>query len=311
MIITLSLNPAVDKTIEIKDFRINSVNRVSTARLDAGGKGINVSKMIRNLGGESRAVGVLAGNSGKFIKDQLDILQIDNDFLFIDGETRTNIKIVDTINSTNTDINEGGPLISPNELQDVIRKTIEELLPHSILVLSGSVPTNVSKDIYKELIIAAKSKGAKTIVDADGELLSLAIGAAPFMIKPNINELETLFNKSITSTKEAIELAKGIFSFGVEIIVISLGSEGSIFMTREKTVIVEGLPVEVISTVGAGDAMVAALSLSIQREYTIEEAIILATAASAASVMTPGTSPGDLNTIVELKKRVNFNYINI
>lgn len=310
MIITLSLNPAVDKTLEIQDFKVNSVNRVSRARLDAGGKGINVSKMIARLGGRSTAIGVLAGSSGRYIKEQLDLLNIENDFIFVEGETRTNVKIVDSVNGLNTDINEGGPDISNNALDEVMEKALEAADENTILVLAGSVPANVSKETYKRMIAAAKSKGAKTILDADGELLRQGLEAGPYMIKPNINELGMLFNKDISNSQEAIDLAKELFSYGVEIIVISLGSEGSVLMTKDKTLLVEGLKVEVISTVGAGDAMVATLALAIERQYSLEDAIVLATAASAASVMTPGTSPGDPKVIEELKDRVRFKYTN-
>jgi len=310
MIITICLNPAIDKTIEIRDFKVNSVNRVSASRLDAGGKGINVSKMIDKLGGKSTVIGVLAGSSGRFIKEQLDLMNIENEFIFVEGETRTNIKIVDSINGFNTDINEAGPNISDKAIDEVLDKTIVAANEDTILVLAGSVPANVSKDIYKRMIAAAKSKGAKTILDADGELLRQGLEAGPYMIKPNIHELGVLFNKEISSPQEAIGFAKELFSYGVEIIVISLGSEGSVLMTKDKTLLVDGLKVEVISTVGAGDAMVASLALAIERQYSMEEAIVLATAASAASVMTPGTSPGDLAVINKLKNRVSFKYTN-
>ncbi len=309
MIITLSLNPAVDKTIEIKDFKVNGVNRVASARLDAGGKGINVSRMIGRLGGRSTAIGILAGASGGFIKKQLDALDIENDFLFIEGETRTNIKIVDSVNGMNTDINEMGPDIAAADLEEVLNRTLQAAGEDSILVLAGSVPGNVSKTVYQQLITAAGKKGVKTILDADGELFRLGIEAGPYMIKPNIHELSALFKREITSVDEAVELARGIFVYGIKIIVISLGGEGAILMTEDQTIMAEGLAVEVISTVGAGDAMVAALAFSLEKKHSLEEALMLASAASAASVMTPGTSPGELEVIEELKKRVKLKYI--
>ena len=118
MITTITINPAVDKTIEINNFSVGNVNRVASVRLDAGGKGINVSKVIKNLGGESRAMGILSGTSGKFIKDYLDEINILNDFVFTKGETRTNIKVVDMLNHTNTDINEAGPEASLKDLSE-------------------------------------------------------------------------------------------------------------------------------------------------------------------------------------------------
>ena len=309
MIITLTLNPAVDKTVEINDFKVNHVNRVSSIRLDCGGKGINVSKVIRVLEGESKAIGILAGESGRFIKGQLDNLKIENDFVFVEGETRTNIKIVDRINNTNTDVNEKGPNISEQDLDQVRSKILESLNENSVLVLSGSVPSNVNNNVYKYLIIEAKKKGVKTFLDADGELLRQGIEAGPFLVKPNIHELERLYNKKIISMDEAIKTAKKIFAYGVEVVVISLGGEGSILLTKERTIMVKGIEVEVISTVGAGDAMVAALALAVEKEYSLENAMILATAASAASVMTSGTGPGELHRIKDLEKKVKLHDI--
>ncbi len=309
MIITLSLNPAVDKTIEIRDFKVDGVNRVTSARLDAGGKGINVSRMISRLGGQSKAIGVLAGASGSFIKQQLASLGIENDFLFVEGETRTNIKIVDPVNGLNTDINENGPDIGVQDLEEIFNRTIGTSESGSILVLAGSVPGNVSKTIYKQLIAAAANKGIKTILDADGELFRLGIEAGPYMIKPNIHELSIHFKQEIASKEEAIALAKGLFVYGIKVIVISLGSDGAILMTEDTTIMAEGLSVEVISTVGAGDAMVAAFAYSLERGDALEEALRLAVAASAASVMTPGTSPGELAVIEDLKKKVTLKYI--
>ncbi|ABR50346.1 1-phosphofructokinase [Alkaliphilus metalliredigens QYMF] len=306
MIVTLTLNPAVDKTIEIDSFQINHVNRVSSARLDAGGKGINVSKGVHTLGEKSKAMGILAGKSGQFIKEQLDILKIDNDFLFVGGETRTNIKVVDRINHSNTDINEKGPDIAEPDLAEVICKTLEAVHDGDILVLSGSVPSNIDSNIYGVLIARAKEKGVKTILDADGALLKQGIKAGPYLVKPNIYELERLYNTQITSKEKAIEVAMDIFAYGVELIVISLGEEGSILMTKEETVIVEGIEVDVISTVGAGDSMVAALAVAIHRDYPLEKAIRLATATSAASVMTSGTETGEMNVIEQLEKKVKL-----
>lgn len=311
MIITLTLNPAVDKTIVINEFQVNGVNRVSSARLDAGGKGINVSKTIEALGEKSKAIGVLAGASGTFIKKQLDLLEIENAFLFIEGETRTNIKIVDPINNFNTDINEKGPDIGEDDLEEVINRTLSILDDKSILVLAGSVPSNIDSSIYKALITKAKEKGARTILDADGELLRKGIEAGPYLVKPNIHELERLYHTKITSTDEAIEVARDIFKYGVEFIVISLGGEGSIFMTREEILIVEGIKVDALSTVGAGDSMVGALAVAAYRGYPLEKAITLAAATSAASVMTSGTEPGELRVIKELEKKVRLiNYDN-
>lgn len=304
MIVTLTLNPAVDKTIMINDFKINNVNRVASSRLDAGGKGINVSKTIKALGGESVAIGALAGSTGYFIQDNLNLSKIENDFVCTKGETRTNIKIVDAVNGTNTDINERGAEISDSELHKISEKVRVRLSSNDFLVLSGSVPVNVDKNIYKDIITMAKRNGAKTILDADGDLLKNALSAAPFMIKPNIHELEELFSVKICSIEEILTLTKNILSLGVEIIVVSLGAKGALLITNDIALYAEALPVKPISTVGAGDSMVAAFAYAFHNKSSLEDAFRLAVATAAASIMTPGTSPGKPEVIKELFEKV-------
>lgn len=309
MITTITLNPAVDKTIEINNFSVGNVNRVTSVRLDAGGKGINVSKVIKNLGGKSRAMGILSGKSGEFIKGYLDGLKILNDFIFTQGETRTNIKVVDLINHTNTDINEAGPEASEKDLNELSDKIFNNMNKDDIIILSGSVPSNVDKNIYGNWITKAKEKGAKTILDADGELLKNAILAGPYLIKPNIDELEAMFNKRIKGIPETVEIAKGLLEYGIIIVAVSLGSKGAIFVSKDCSIYARGLKVDVKSTVGAGDSMVAALAHSLQTGLSFEETVKLAVATGAANVMTSGTEASDIKTIIELEKQVEFEYL--
>lgn len=309
MIRTITLNPAVDKTVEIDNFKVGNVNRVSTQRVDAGGKGINVSKVIKSLGGESKALGVLAGRNGQFIKSYLDSIEIDNKFIFVNGETRTNIKVIDKINGTNTDINEPGTFVSEEDLQKVELSIFENLSKDSIVIFSGSVPQGIPKSIYGKWINKAKGLGIKTVLDADGELLKEGIEAGPYMVKPNIHELEKLFDKSLENTEAVIEEAKSLLNYGINEVVVSLGGDGALFINKEDTILAHGLSVQVKSTVGAGDSMVAALAYSMEKSLKLEETVILSVATSAANVMTSGTQPADINEISRLMKDVKFEYI--
>lgn len=310
MITTVTLNPAVDKTIEIDNFCVGTVNRISSARLDAGGKGINVSKVIQSLGGRSRAVGILAGNNGRFIKEYLDSMEIENDFVFIDGETRVNTKVVDRVKHTNTDINESGPQVSDENLDKLSNKLYKDSEKSSLIVFSGSVPQNVDKRIYKTWIEQAKDKGIKTILDADGELFKQGIKAGPYLVKPNINELEALFAQKINSVDETLKLSRGLLDYGIEIVVVSLGADGALFVRKNLAILAKGIKVEVKSTVGAGDSMVAALALAIDKGYDFEKAVRLSVACGTASVMTSGTQAADLDTITTFENIVEFQYIN-
>jgi 1-phosphofructokinase len=309
MIITVTLNPAVDKTIEVDNFTADSINRVSSIRLDAGGKGINVSKVIKNLEGESTALGILAGRTGEFISSYLDSEKIKNNFLFVEGETRTNIKVVDKVKKTNTDINEPGNKISQADEKNIEDKVFSEIQMDNILVLSGSVPQGIGKDIYGSWIKKAKEKGVKTILDADGELLKHGISAGPYLIKPNIHELEKLFDTKIDGIDEVVKYCRSIFDYGVEMIAVSLGSEGALFMDKEKSIYAHGLKVQVKSTVGAGDSMVAALAFALDKAYSFEKAVTLSVAAATAGVMTEGTTAGSLEDISEIEKQVVFEYL--
>lgn len=310
MITTVTLNPAVDKTIEIDDFQIGKVNRISTMRLDAGGKGINVSKVIQSLGGLSRAVGIIANTSSDFIKNYLDSIKIENNFTTIDGKTRTNIKIVDKVNHTNTDINEIGPQVSKEDLNNVCENFCSNINQNSVVIFSGSIPKNVDSNIYNVWIKKVNEKQAKCILDADGDLLKNGIKAGPYLIKPNIHELEEFFGQKIKNKMEAVKLSRQLFDYNVKIIVVSLGEEGALFIKRDLAILACGVKVEVKSTVGAGDSMVGALALAIDKGYDFEKAIKLSVACGTASVMTSGTQAADLNTILEIEKQVKLEYIN-
>ena len=254
-------------------------------------------------------MGILSGKSGQFIKEYLDGINILNDFIFTEGETRTNIKVVDMLNHTNTDINEAGPEASLKDLNELSDKIFENINSEDILILSGSIPSNVNKNIYGNWITKAKEKGAKTILDADGELLKYGILSGPYLVKPNIDELEGMFNKKINGIPEITEIAKSLLEYGIIIVAVSLGSEGAVFVNKECSIYAHGLKVDVKSTVGAGDSMVAALAYSIQQGLDFEATVRLAVATGAANVMTSGTKASDIKTIIELEKQVKFEYL--
>ncbi|MTI47830.1 1-phosphofructokinase [Sporosalibacterium faouarense] len=311
MIITVTLNPAIDKTITIDDFQIGAVNRVNSTRIDAAGKGINVSKVIKALNGESKAIGILAGSSGEFIKSELDKINISNDFIMVDGETRTNVKVVDTKSQITTEINEKGPYIEDESLDEIKKRIIDTIPENAVVVFSGSVPRNVDVCIYEYLVEKSKEKGAKCILDTSKKLLSESIKAGPFLVKPNIHELEELLDRKLETNEAIAKAAKEFLNYGVQYVVVSLGKDGSLFVTEDKVALVKGKQVEVKSTVGAGDAMVAALAFAIEQNYSFEDIIKLASATSTTAVMTEGTQPGSIEEIESLKSEVSFEYLDV
>ncbi|KJR44955.1 1-phosphofructokinase [Desulfosporosinus sp. I2] len=306
MIKTVTLNAAIDKTVEVNDFRVGAVNRITKLQLDAGGKGINVSKVIQALNGESVAVGILAGRNGEYIQAEIERRGISHDFLFVQGETRINLKVVDPMNSTFTDINEPGTLVTDEELNQLEGKIFNGLGSDSSLVLSGSVPNSVSSLIYRHWLERAKLLGVKTFLDADGELLREGLKAKPFLVKPNLHELERLVGKDLSRLEDVEGAARNLLKQGSEMIVVSMGADGAIFAYQDKVIYAEGLPIEVKSTVGAGDAMVAALTQVTEGENYLERAVRWSVATSAAQVTTSGTQPPELSKVLYYFDRVNY-----
>jgi 1-phosphofructokinase len=308
---TLSLNPAVDRTVHINNFAVNQVNRIDWSRLDPGGKGINVSKTIHSFGGRSRAYAVVAGNAGRFIQGSLHQLGIEHTLVWVKGETRTNIKIVDPLNKTHTDINEQGPLVTEAALEELETELFKDLTSETILVCSGSIGRGTPPDIYRRWIQKAQSAGAMTILDADGEALRLGLEAHPTLIKPNIHELERLLGEPLQHG-EKLDLAKiaaagrTLLDGGIEIVVISLGSEGALFLNDEQSLFAPGIPVEVKSTVGAGDAMVAALALCLQRRDALPAMVVTAVGAGTAAVATEGTAVPTAEILEHFTSLVTF-----
>ena len=174
MIITVTMNPAIDKTVEIDTLKPGGLNRIRKVEYDAGGKGINVSKTIHELGGESIATGFLGGNAGRTIENVLDARKIRHDFIWVDGETRTNTKVFEE-NGAVTELNEPGPAISEDQMQEFMKKLEGYAGEDTLIVLSGSIPGGVGKDIYARIIRMAHEKGSQVLMDADGEAFRLSL----------------------------------------------------------------------------------------------------------------------------------------
>lgn len=306
MIYTVTLNPALDKTVEIPNFRLDTVNRISTLRTDPGGKGINVSKVIHKLGGQSQALGILGGNTGRAISDGLDRLGLHCSFLNAEGETRTNLKIIDPVHHTNTDINEPGLEVTEALLATLLNRLTRMICPGDIVVLSGSLPKGAPHDTYRIWAACCKDAGAKVFLDADGDLLADGLKAVPFLVKPNNDELSRLMGRELVTIEELADAAEQLLAGGVEKIVVSMGSRGALYVTRDAVLYAEGLKVPVGSTVGAGDSVVAALAVAEDRGMTLEEAVRLSTATGAANVMCSGTQAAEYSVIESLIPQVIF-----
>ena len=306
MIYTVTLNPALDKTVEIPGMALDTVNRITEMRTDPGGKGINVSKVIAKLGGDSRAVGILGGESGRTLEKLLENENFTTQFRFVEGQTRTNIKIIDRVGHTNTDINEPGLTVTDADLDALLNDLLAEVHADDIVVLAGSLPKGAPQDTYRVWTSACKNASARVFLDADGALLAEGLKAAPYLIKPNDDELSRLAGKKLETIEELTAEGQKLLESGIERVVISLGGRGALDLRKGSTIYAEGLKVPVGSTVGAGDSVVAALAYAESQDMSEEDAVRLSTATGAANVMCSGTQAAERSVIEELLPKVRF-----
>jgi 1-phosphofructokinase len=297
MIITVTLNPALDKTARVDRVRTNALNRLRDVTLDAGGKGVNVSAMIRSLGGESIAVGFSGGGAGEELQSLIAKKELKYDFVRIAAVTRTNLKVV-ADNGALTEFNEPGPRIDPDEWRELEQKISGYGTKGNTVVLSGSLPAGLGKDVYKKLSAILRRAGAAVFLDADGEALKCALDSGPEevpdYIKPNQYELLQYFgipdDEGVTEAK-LTELCRTLSGRGIKLAALSRGKAGAIFVNQEGAWRAPALPVPVRSTVGAGDSMTGALVYGFEQGLPEEQCFALAMAASAGACTTEGTNP--------------------
>lgn len=309
MIHTLTLNPALDKTVVIPDFQVDTVNRIVSLRLDPGGKGINVSKVIQKMGGVSQATALLGGSTGQQIRDMLEQQGIIIDCVKAAGQTRTNLKIIDPQRKTNTDINEPGCTLSPEQNADIFSRFLRKVQPGDIVVLAGSVPAGSPDDLYAQYVIACRQLGVKVFLDADGALFAKGVQACPYLIKPNLDELSRLVGHSLKSPEDIKAAAIPLVKSGIRKIVVSMGGQGAMYVTKEICLYAPALSVPVGSTVGAGDSVVAALALAEELQLSAEKSLALAVAAGAANVMCSGTQAADMKQVQTLLPKVQCRFV--
>lgn len=304
MITTVTFNPAVDKTAQVQTLVMGGLNRLQNVRQDAGGKGINVSKTLKAVGVDSLATGFLAGNAGDFIRQRLQDLEIAHDFVEVQGNTLTNLKVLDAA-MTLTELNEAGPACSCDDIARLEEKLAQV---QGILVLSGNVGPGVPEDIYRRLTEKAHAARLQVILDADGALFREGIQAGPDVIKPNRFELSQYFQvpEEELDTARMIVLARKLMETGTRLVVISMGEEGSLFVTADRAIVLPALKIPFQSAVGAGDAMVAGLACSLEQGLDLEQTAVLAVALSAGACMTEGTQPADAETVEALKLQVTW-----
>lgn len=280
MIYTITFNPSLDYVMQVADFKEGKTNRSVCEEIYPGGKGFNVSMVLNNLGIKNIAMGFVAGFTGLEIERLLKLRNLDMDLCYLqEGMSRINVKMKGV---QETEINGNGPIISENELNEMLFK-LDHLKDEDILILAGSIPTSLPNDIYEQILKRLNNKQIKVIVDASGDLLIKVLPYHPFLIKPNHQELEDIFKTKITSQKDIVHYAKILQKMGAQNVLISLGENGAILLSSDHHVYrCNSAKGKLINSVGSGDSMVAGfLAGYLKQDY--QEALLMGSACGGAT----------------------------
>lgn len=285
MILTVTLNAAIDKRYVVDDCRMGEVNRVKECTYVPGGKGLNVSKPASIYGAEVVATGFVGGHAGNYIEEALKPFGIKSAFYHVEGESRSCINIWDEVNHVQTEFLEPGFTLTEEDFRGFEEKFRELVKDADVVAMSGSVPKGLDGTAYPRLVRIVKEAGKPVILDTSGKLLEMGIEAKPSMIKPNIDEIRMLTGKSCDDLNEIIEAARAIHQKGVEIVAVSLGADGSLAVSDEGVFRAVVPKIDAVNTVGCGDSMIAGFALGISEGLSLPETLRRASAISAAAAM--------------------------
>ncbi len=289
-VVTVALNPALDQTIEVANLQPGAVNRALRMQIDVGGKAINVASCLADFGIPVAVAGQLGRDNAALFEELFQRKHIANHCCYLDGLTRINTKLADTVSGETTDLNMPGPELTSDAAANLLKqilKRLDRLVEHARwIVLSGSLSPGMPVNAYAIITARMQAAGASVLLDTSGDPLKAALAAGPRMIKPNRHELAELVGQSLDSLHSLVAVGRELLhrSPAPEWVVVSLGSEGALFLTGEQALHAQPLPVAVTSTVGAGDAMVAGLVAARLEDLSLRETAQLATAFSAAKL---------------------------
>ena len=286
MITSVSLNPSIDRTLTVEDFTPGGLNRVLCKSDVAAGKGINVALTVSGIGLDSECVGFMYRDSAPLFEKRLMMSSTAYDFIWCDGSARTNIKVFDRAAGVVTELNESGTVIDESHLSGMVDLIVRHGENSDFLVLSGSLPPGCPPDYYRTLINAVDGLGCRCVLDADGERLKYGLEAHPFMIKPNRAELEMMTGEKLTSIEDVRDAALRYIDGGVEVVAVSLGADGALITDGSQTLYAPHMNIEVQSTVGAGDAMVAGLAAGFMGDNELEDTFRMGVACASARCAT-------------------------
>jgi 1-phosphofructokinase family hexose kinase len=308
MIYTITLNPALDHFIEVDDLVVDDANRVKAECLYAGGKGIDVSRALRHLGGDSMALGFIGGHNGNIMVDLLKAEGVNCYFTPISQETRRDIIICAGAgrNRSQTMLNAPGPCVTPEEWRNFLSHLKLLDLRDAYVVASGSLCRGVPADAYYQIVSLVQEQGAKAILDADGPCLRAGLKAKPFAIKPNLNELRRALGRPLRTEREILAAAAALNRAGVIIVMISRGRRGLLVVSNGERIRAVPPAVKVRSTVGAGDSAVAGFVFGHAGGKSLEECARFAVAAGTAATLAPGNQLCQARDVLRLMPRISI-----
>ena len=308
MIYTITLNPALDRTLWINEIREDVSNRIIREESYAGGKGIDVSKVLTALGVSNQALGFIAGFAGRQLEAQLIRDGTSCGFIPVSGETRINVVIHEMSTGRQIILNSSGPEVKPFELleiTDVVRRVEEP----EFISIGGSLPPGAHPEIYRKIIETARLRGARVVLDVDREALKIGIGGKPDIIKPNIHELSSLVGRKLEKRDEILDAARELNRRGVGIVLVSMGPRGILLVSDGKAYQAVPPKVEVVNTIGAGDSSVAGFIYGLASGKDLKESLIRATAAGTATPLRQGTALASKEDVERIAPQVELEVI--
>ncbi|AKS67717.1 phosphofructokinase [Staphylococcus schleiferi] len=300
MIYTVTFNPSIDYVMFVDNFETGGLNRTTDTAKFAGGKGINVSRVLQTLDTPSTALGFVGGFPGQFIENTLKTAGIQTAFTHVNEDTRINIKLK---SGDETEINAAGPHITDTQVEalfEQLRKTTAD----DVIIVAGSVPTCLPGSIYSDIAKITQQTGAQLVVDAEKSLIEGILPYRPHFIKPNQHELEQMFNVTIKTDQEVLKYARQLVTKGAQAVIVSLGGAGAIYVDEKEAYRIQAPQGQVINTVGSGDSTVAGMVAGLTQKLTVPEALKLAIASGSATAFNHDLAEYD--KIQELRAQVTI-----
>lgn len=310
MLITITPNPVLDKTITVKHIIFDEMSRAIAVQEDWGGKGFNVSRALHAMGTESLAMGFIGGVTGQKIQQGLHDLGINTDLVPIAGETRTNIVITEAESERYVKVNEAGPALQPMEIHAFFERVRQRVKPGDLWALCGSLPPGTPENFYADLVTLIQNHGAKTLLDTSGTSLHLGLASHPFLVKPNAIEAAIITGYPVKTLAHAKAAAYKIHQAGATMVALSLGAQGMILAykhsSRVRMLHAEPPQVQILHPTGAGDALLAGIIYALDQKFPADDMARWSVASGTASALHQGVSVGTYQEIQSLASQVKI-----